>query len=96
MNSQRSNERHRGGLLLAAALGSPAGRTAAHPKACAPGRRFASQDAADAKHRPAVPNATTGSGTNLSDKLAQSGGVICPPNVDPGIKAPTPESARCR
>jgi hypothetical protein len=28
----------------------------------------------------------------LSDKLAQSNGVICPPaNVDPDIKAPTPQ-----
>jgi hypothetical protein len=28
---------------------------------------------------------------NLSDKLARSGGVICPPeNVDPEIKQPTP------
>ena len=40
---------------------------------------------------PQTPNATTGSGTNLSDKLAQSDGVLCPPNVDPEIKAPTPE-----
>jgi hypothetical protein len=31
-------------------------------------------------------------GRNLSDKLAQSGGVICPPSqVDPAIKAPTPQ-----
>jgi hypothetical protein len=31
-------------------------------------------------------------GGNLSDKLAQSGGVICPPSqVDPAIKAPTPQ-----
>jgi hypothetical protein len=30
----------------------------------------------------------------LSDKLDQGGGVICPPNVDPGIKAPTPESGK--
>jgi hypothetical protein len=30
-------------------------------------------------------------GRNLSDRLAQSGGVICPPaHVDPAIKAPTP------
>ena len=30
-------------------------------------------------------------GRNLSDRLAQSGGVICPPSqVDPAIKAPTP------
>jgi hypothetical protein len=31
------------------------------------------------------------SGSNLSDKLARSGGVICPPEqVDPAIKQPTP------
>jgi hypothetical protein len=31
-------------------------------------------------------------GRDLSDKLAQSGGVICPPSqVDPAIKAPTPQ-----
>ena len=30
-------------------------------------------------------------GRDLSDQLARSGGVICPPlQVDPGIKAPTP------
>jgi hypothetical protein len=29
--------------------------------------------------------------SNLSDKLARSGGVICPPQqVDPDMKAPTP------
>jgi hypothetical protein len=27
----------------------------------------------------------------LSDKLSQSNGVICPPNVDPDIRAPTPQ-----
>ena len=31
-------------------------------------------------------------GDTLSDKLARTGGVICPPNVDPEMKAPTPES----
>lgn len=31
---------------------------------------------------------------NLSDKLAQSNGVICPPNVDPGMKAPTPNAGK--
>ena len=36
--------------------------------------------------RPATPAST------LSDKLARTDGVICPPNVDPEIKAPTPES----
>jgi hypothetical protein len=34
---------------------------------------------------------TSGSGAEtLSDKLAQTDGVICPPNVDPDIRAPTP------
>ena len=31
-------------------------------------------------------------GEPLSDKLARTDGVICPPNVDPEIKAPTPQS----
>jgi hypothetical protein len=45
--------------------------------------------------QPAVPGSNrdcsqTGNSENLSDKLAQSGGVLCPQNVDPAIKAPTP------
>jgi hypothetical protein len=37
-------------------------------------------------------SAGNSAGKNLSDKLAQSGGVICPPRVgDPDIKAPTPK-----
>ncbi len=36
-------------------------------------------------------NASNSGGKNLSDKLAQSGGVICPPNIDPDMKAPTPK-----
>jgi hypothetical protein len=31
---------------------------------------------------------------NLSDRLARSNGVICPPNIDPGIKAPAPNAGR--
>jgi hypothetical protein len=30
----------------------------------------------------------------LSDRLSQTNGVICPPSVDPGIKAPTPEGGK--
>lgn len=30
------------------------------------------------------------SGQNLSGKLSRSNGVLCPPNVDPGMTAPTP------
>jgi hypothetical protein len=34
------------------------------------------------------------SSKTLSDKLDQGGGVICPPNVDPGIKTPAPETGK--
>ena len=33
-------------------------------------------------------------GKNLSDKLSQSGGVICPPSVGDPIKAPTPNAGK--
>ena len=56
---------------------------AVDPKACAPGEQV---KPGDGKSPPA---ATTGE--NVSDKLARTDGVLCPPNVDPGIKAPTPE-----
>ncbi len=38
--------------------------------------------------------ASTAPNQTLSDKLAQSNGVICPPNVDPAIKAPTPNAGK--
>jgi hypothetical protein len=34
-------------------------------------------------------NSSSGSSGELRNKLSQSGGVICPPNVDPGMKAPS-------
>jgi hypothetical protein len=34
------------------------------------------------------------SSKTLSDKLDQGGGVICPPNVDPGMKTPAPETGK--
>jgi hypothetical protein len=40
----------------------------------------------------AKPPSTTGE--NLGDKLARTDGVICPPNVDPDIRLPTPETGR--
>jgi hypothetical protein len=48
-----------------------------------------------ASAQPSVPGnnrgcSQPGNSENLSDKLAQSGGVLCPQNVDPAIKAPTP------
>jgi len=61
--------------------------SAVDPKACAPGERTLPDTSAPS------PPATTGQqgGENLSDKLARTDGVICPENVDPHIKAPTPE-----
>jgi hypothetical protein len=59
---------------------------AAAPKACAPGERLQS-----GQNGPTVPESN---GQNLSDKLAQNEGVLCPPNVDPDIKAPTPEAGK--
>jgi hypothetical protein len=31
-------------------------------------------------------------GESMSDRLAQSKGVICPPDVDPAMKVPPPET----
>lgn len=42
----------------------------------------------------ACADGTDPSNQTLSDKLAKSNGVICPPNVDPAIKAPTPNGGK--
>jgi hypothetical protein len=56
--------------------------SAVDPKGCALSERLQTDgNAPDAK-----------AGEPLSDKLARTDGVICPPNVDPEIKAPTPQS----
>jgi hypothetical protein len=39
-----------------------------------------------------TPGAQTKPGEPLGDRLAQSKGVICPPDVDPGMKVPPPDS----
>ena len=75
-----------GALLCGLALSGPALAQATDPKACAPGERMV--QGADG------PKAPTTTGENLSDKLARTDGVICPPNVDPGIKLPTPDAGR--
>jgi hypothetical protein len=31
---------------------------------------------------------------SLSEKLEQTDGIICPPDIDPGIKAPTPDAGK--
>jgi hypothetical protein len=78
-------------FLLGAAASAQAPKpedrpSVAAPKGCAPGDRL--QAGADA---PKIPETT---GENLSDKLARNEGVLCPPNVDPEIKAPTPETGK--
>jgi hypothetical protein len=60
---------------------------AVDPKACAPGDRLQ-----PGSPNPSAPSATTGE--NLSDRLARTDGVICPPNVDPDIRAPTPDAGK--
>jgi hypothetical protein len=75
-------------LLLCAAITAAAaqdGRSALNPKGCASHDIQTDGKASDGK----APEAKAGE--PLSDKLARTGGVICPPNVDPEIKAPTPE-----
>ena len=70
-------------LLLCAVMAASAqdSRSALNPKGCGPGERLQTDGKApDGK-----------AGDTLSDKLARSDGVICPPNVDPKIKAPTLE-----
>jgi hypothetical protein len=37
---------------------------------------------------------TTGRGENLSEKLSRDEGVLCPPNLGPDIKLPTPDAGR--
>ena len=82
-------------LLGTAAQAQPNGGSPRDPKACAPGAdSHLKMPDTPTPQSPSTPNATTGSGTNLSEKLAQSDGVLCPPNVDPGIRAPTPEAGR--
>lgn len=57
------------------------------PKACNPGERLQQSETG-----PKAPASTTGE--NLSDKLARTEGVICPPNTDPDIKVQTPETGK--
>jgi hypothetical protein len=57
------------------------------PKACSPGERLQQTETG-----PKAPAATTGE--NLSDKLARTDGVICPPSTGPDMRAPTPEAGK--
>ena len=54
---------------------------AVDPKGCAPGERLQTNGNAAPQVKDGEP---------LSDKLARTDGVLCPPNVDPEIRAPVP------
>jgi hypothetical protein len=71
-------------LLCAAGSGPAQDRPRRRPEGCAPGERHA---------KPTARPPTGKAGEPLSDKLARTGRRDCPPNVDPEIKAPTPETA---
>jgi hypothetical protein len=87
------------GLLLAAtAATSSMAAPPSDPKACEPGSISRLEQPPTKAPGTADPSVTTGSGANqnptLSDRLAQSGGVLCPPNVDPDIRVPPPAGGR--
>jgi hypothetical protein len=73
-------------ILLGATVPGAAQTTPTPQRACSDEQR--SQAGPNAA-RPAEPG-----NQNLSEKLAQSGGVICPPDIDPDIKVPTPEGGK--
>jgi hypothetical protein len=77
-------------LPAAAQADSPrnGGPSTVDPKACA---QNGPQDPRSGESRPP---ATSGQGNSASEKLSRSEGVICPPDVDPEIKAPTPDAGK--
>ena len=82
-------------LLVAALPGvGPAGAQTATPDQAAPQQSVACPPGAQSE------SPTTGKGGNskpLSDKLAQSNGVICPPTgVDPQMQVPPPGGGRLK
>lgn len=96
--------RHFGWALLAAAL-MPALALAQAPPASKPPSAQAAKPAQSRDCANPSGAATTGQrgdadvakpdGSNLSQKLAQSNGVLCPPQeVDPAMRAPTPPAGR--
>ena len=77
-----------GGVAASQGRGAQQRPPAVDPKACAPGDRLKPGP----QNRSAPSSATTGE--SLSDKLARTDGVICPPDVDPEIRVPTPDTGK--
>ncbi len=73
-----------GWVLTAAAAAQD--RPQAGGQRCAP-----IEGLARGESNPAPPSSDS---RNLSDRLSRSGGVLCPPDVDPAIKKPAPETGK--
>ena len=58
----------------------------------AAGAAAASAQAPNAAQKPCAEPGD--SSKTLSDKLDQGSGVICPPDVDPGMKTPAPQTGK--
>src|SRR6266853_4049799 len=54
------------------------------PKACSDDQRLRGGGTA--------PQPSDRGSQNLSEKLERTDGIICPPDTDPGIRAPTPDT----
>jgi hypothetical protein len=79
-------------VVLAVIAGALPAAAQTDPK-CAQAPQLAPRAESDAKQRD--PQVTGQGGQNLSEQLARSGGVICPPeNADRRIELPTPEAGR--
>jgi hypothetical protein len=74
-----------GVTLPCAAQNAPAPQTL-DPTACSKDRQL--QTGRNA------PRSSDSGDQTLSEKLAQTDGVICPPDIDPDIKVPTPEAGK--
>ena len=89
------------GLLLATVVSTASAAPPEPPKPCEPGstsrlERPPTQPPGTSDPGNNDPSITTGSGRNenLSDRLARSDGVLCPPNVDPDMRVPPPAGGK--
>lgn len=73
-----------------------AGQINQAPPGAAPQTRDSKACADDQELRPGAqaPQSSAAGNQSLSEKLEQTDGVLCPPNTDPDIKAPTPQGGR--
>jgi len=78
-------------VTLASSTALSQNNAPSNPMACAPGERMQPGEHDGGQPGAKLPGRPETTGENLSDRLARNNGVICPPSVDPHIKAPTPE-----